>query len=128
MSGFGIASPRRGVGPHRKNRCRRQSEPRGRAAHTRIEDSPEEKLIVFSTFLDATPHIELPKNQEAENLALIYASENVLSDKHLDDLTHVAYAVASRCDYVISWNMKHMVNPRTVARVNEVNTLNNLPR
>ncbi|MDR1963304.1 MAG: hypothetical protein LBQ50_05960 [Planctomycetaceae bacterium] len=38
---------------------------------------------------------------------------------------HIAYADVSRCDYVISWNMKHIVRPKTISGVNNVNFHNN---
>jgi hypothetical protein len=91
---------------------------------TELFDSPPEKRDKFITFLANTPHIELPFNQEAESLAWLYVVEEVLTDNHIDDLTHIAYAVLSRCDYVISWNMRHLVNPKTINSVNNVNLLN----
>ena len=78
--------------------------------------------------MDSISHVELPENLEAENLAWIYVVEDVMTDNHINDLTYVAYAVTARCDYIISWNMRHLVNVRTIGRVNEVNTLNNFPR
>ncbi len=93
-----------------------------------LEDSPEPKFALFTAFLEKLNPVQLPKNPEAENLAWIYILEDVLTDTHINDLTHVAYAVSARCDYIISWNMKHLVNPRTITRVNEVNTLENFPR
>ena len=76
-------------------------------------------------FLDAMKHEELPDNDEAENLAWIYATDGVLSQAHIDDLRHVAYAVVSRCDYIATWNMRHLANPRTIRRVADVNALEN---
>lgn len=90
-----------------------------------IREAPKEKQTVLFAFLDSFPHIEIPKNETAENLAWIYVLENVLTENHIDDLTHVAYAVTARCDYVISWNMKHLVNVRTISRINDVNVLEN---
>jgi len=63
----------------------------------------------------------LPPNDEAENLAWIYTIDGVLSQANIDDLRHVAYAVVARCDYVVSWNMRHLANDRTEMRVNQVN-------
>jgi predicted nucleic acid-binding protein len=70
---------------------------------------------------------ELPRQSEADDLAKLYVSEEILSEKHIDDLTHVAYAVLARCDYIISWNMKHLVRIRTIDRVNAVNFLYHYP-
>jgi hypothetical protein len=38
---------------------------------------------------------------------------------------HIAYATIARCDFIISWNFKHFVNPKTIVRVRYVNTVNN---
>jgi hypothetical protein len=84
-------------------------------------DSPQDKREKFIVFLEDIRHTVLTVNQEAINLAWIYVVENVLTDNHIDDLMHIAYAVVSRCDYVISWNMKHIVRPKTISGVNEVN-------
>lgn len=92
-----------------------------------IQDASEKEDELLA-FLDSIPHIEIPKKTEAENLAWIYVLENVLTQNHIDDLTHVAYAVTARCDYLISWNMKHLVNARVISRINEVNALENCPK
>jgi hypothetical protein len=76
-------------------------------------------------FLTTLDHTRLSRNDIAENLAWIYIIDGVLSQKHLDDLTHVAYATVSGCDYIITWNMKHLANERTVSRVNAVNVIEN---
>ena len=76
-------------------------------------------------FLGTLAHTELEHNKEAENLAKIYLAEDVLAKKHLNDLRHIAYAVVSRCDYVVTWNMRHLANHQTFSRVKAVNTAEN---
>jgi uncharacterized lipoprotein len=88
----------------------------------------EEKRKATAAFLETIRYTELPENDEAENLAWIYTIDGVLSQANMDDLRHVAYAVVSRCDYVVSWNMKHLANDRTEMRVNRVNTSENYPK
>ena len=41
----------------------------------------------------------------------------------LDDAIHVAVAVLSRRDVLVSWNFRHLVNRLRRALVNEVNIL-----
>ena len=83
----------------------------------------EEKREAGRRLLETFEHVELPQNDEAENLAWFYVADGVLSYNHIEDLTHVAYATFFRCDYVITWNMRHLANPRTVSRVNATNTV-----
>ncbi|MCL2710622.1 MAG: hypothetical protein FWE95_07060 [Planctomycetaceae bacterium] len=85
----------------------------------------EEKRQASASFLEALTHTELPKNDEAENLAWIYTIDGVMSEARMDDLRHVAYAVVARCDYVITWNMRHLAREQTVSRVNAVNAAEN---
>ena len=85
----------------------------------------EEKRRVTVAFLETIRYTELPENDEAENLAWIYTIDGVLSQASMDDLRHVAYAVVSRCDYIVTWNMRHLANDRTEMRVNSVNANEN---
>ncbi len=87
------------------------------------ETNSEEKRRWAAVFVESFEHTDLPENAEAENLAWIYTIDGVLSHAHMDDLRHVGYATVSRCDYVVTWNMKHLANPKTVDRVNRVNAL-----
>ena len=90
----------------------------------REDDAPEPQKA-YANFRKTTNVTELPQNDVAENLAWIYVIEGVLTQTHIDDLTHVAYAVVAECDYVITWNMRHLANDQTVSRVNTVNTTEN---
>jgi len=81
----------------------------------------EEKRKRSAAFLETIAYTQLPKNDEAENLAWIYTIDGVLSMAKIDDLRHVAYAVVARCDYVVSWNMRHLANAKIEMRVNNVN-------
>ncbi len=90
-----------------------------------VRNCPGEKRFRLLALIDRLQVVQLPENQEALDLAELYVEQNVLARKHIRDLTHVAYATVSRCDFVISWNMKHLANPQTIVRVNAVNRLNN---
>lgn len=85
----------------------------------------EEKRQASTEFLKLIAHTKLPKESTAENLAWQYVIDGVLSQSHIDDLTHVAYAVVSHCDYIVTWNMRHLANDKTVSRVNIVNAIEN---
>ena len=85
----------------------------------------EEKRQASAKFLNSIAHAKLSGNDEAENLAWIYTTDGILSQAKINDLRHVAYAVVARCDYVVSWNMKHLANDRTEMRVNGVNANEN---
>jgi len=75
--------------------------------------------------LQSLDYVEVQEQDEADNLAKQYVAAGVLAKKHIDDLTHVAYAVLARCDYIVSWNMKHIVRAKTISSVQEFNRSHN---
>ena len=85
----------------------------------------EEHRKSNASFLESVRYTELPQNDEAENLAWIYTIDGVLSQANMDDLSHVAYAVVVRCDYIVTWNMRHLANAETEMRVQQVNAKEN---
>lgn len=90
-----------------------------------VDQCPEPKRSLLYDFLSRTDYTTIPENQEALKLASFYIQEGILAPKHGRDLTHVAYATVARCDYVVSWNMKHLVKARTITGINRINRLNN---
>ena len=89
-----------------------------------LDMTPAERRQVLFATLQSLDYVEVPEQIEADDLAIQYIAAGVLSDKHIDDLIHVAYAVLARCDYIISWNMKHIVRAKTISSVQEFNRLN----
>jgi predicted nucleic acid-binding protein len=66
------------------------------------------------------PFEVLPVTDEARELARAYARRGVFSPSTLDDALHVAVAVVTRRDLLVSWNFRHLVNRQRRAQVNEV--------
>jgi len=62
----------------------------------------------------------LPVDEEGQALAREYVRRGVFSPVTVDDALHVAVAVTSRRDLLVSWNFRHLVNRRRRALVNEV--------
>jgi len=79
-----------------------------------LDDGTEDQKAASDLVLASLDYTELSRNKDAENLAWTYVSECVLAQSHIKDLMHVAFAVFFRCDYVITWNMRHLANERTV--------------
>ena len=89
-----------------------------------LRDAPEKLQRLLFAIIEMMGYVELPDQVEAEKLAQQYVVAGVLGEKHIDDLIHIAYGVLARCDYVISWNMKHIVRAKTISAVHEFNRLN----
>ncbi len=62
-----------------------------------------------------------PVGDEATELARVYLDRGVFGPASFDDAVHVAMAVLTGQDVLVSWNFKHLVNRRNRAKVNEVN-------
>ncbi|MFQ6006795.1 MAG: PIN domain-containing protein [Woeseia sp.] len=62
-----------------------------------------------------------PITEETKELARHYVTSGVFSLIMLNDALHVAAAVLTRQEVLLSWNFRHMVNRLRRARVNEVN-------
>ena len=90
-----------------------------------VRNCPGEKKHRLLALIDQMKMVQLPESREALGLADLYVKQKVLAMKHIRDLSHVAYATVARCDFVVSWNMKHLANPQTIVRANAVNRLNN---
>lgn len=69
------------------------------------------------------PFVVLPIREEARRLAQEYVSRGVFSPGTIEDAVHVAVAVVSGQNILVSWNFRHLVNRRRRALINEVNIL-----
>jgi predicted nucleic acid-binding protein len=68
-----------------------------------------------------------PMTPEMGALARIYVDGGVFSPTALNDALHVAAAVLTRQDILVSWNFRHLVNRRRRALINDLNVRGNLP-
>ena len=47
----------------------------------------------------------------------------VLKQKNIDDCQHIAAAILSNCDIIVSWNFKHIVNVKTIRGIKVITTV-----
>jgi predicted nucleic acid-binding protein len=67
--------------------------------------------------------IEVQGDEQAIGIANQIISLGILRQKSFDDCQHIAAAIISGCDAIVSWNFKHMVNIRTIKGVRAITTL-----
>jgi hypothetical protein len=77
-----------------------------------------DKILYFLDSLDVTVILY---SAESNNLAWCYVSEGVLTDNHIDDLKHMAYATIHECGIIVSWNRTHIANPIKMQKLNLCN-------
>lgn len=68
-----------------------------------------------------------PVTEEMKELARRYVAEGVFSPALFNDALHVAAAVLTRHDVLLSWNFRHLVNRRRRAQINQVNISLGIP-
>jgi predicted nucleic acid-binding protein len=64
---------------------------------------------------------EVATNEEARRLSVLYFERGGLPPKSKDDAMHIAIATVYRCDIILSWNFRHIVNLRAIRAVEAVN-------
>ena len=84
--------------------------------------APPSVEAVLSRVPDA--HIEkLEMTEEAERLADAYIQAGALAHSMRADAEHIAMATVAEADCLVSWNFKHIANPRRIAICNSVNVV-----
>lgn len=83
---------------------------------------PRVKEILIKIPRDRIEYLEL--TDEAIELRNLYIKNEILSEKWIDDATHVALATINRADAIVSWNFKHIVRLDKIKMFNQVNIIN----
>jgi hypothetical protein len=60
-------------------------------------------------------------SEEVEDLASLYGTRLSLPERAKQDLAHVAFAVAYRLKYLVTWNCAHIANGEVIEQIQEVN-------
>lgn len=67
------------------------------------------------------PDIVSPNKEETLSLANVYIKEKLIPAKYRDDAVHIAIASLTRCDFLVSWNYKHIVKAKVIKGVHMIN-------
>ena len=76
-----------------------------------------ERLIDYLSEID---YIDYQADKDTEALANLVIQENILKPKSIDDALHIASAILSDSDIILSWNFKHLVNIETINGVRKI--------
>ena len=79
-----------------------------------VSDCYEPKRTFMQEKLKEIRFSLLEKDEDAEKLAAQIIELGILTDKSHDDCLHIAIAVLEACNYIVSWNFKHLVNVKTI--------------
>ena len=89
-----------------------------------INECGKPKRDVMFKYLSEIEYKTLSINIEAEELAKKIIEMGILKQKSYDDCVHIAIAVVNNCNYIVSWNFKHLVNIKTINGVRAITNLN----
>lgn len=92
-----------------------------------IMDCGQPKQDIMLTYLQQISYKVASLSEESAKIAAKIVELGILKGKNRDDCRHIGAAIASSCDYIVSWNFKHMVNIKTVRGVRAITNLFDYP-
>jgi predicted nucleic acid-binding protein len=88
-----------------------------------IEQCKEERRTKLINFINEINTTVIDLEDEQRELAEKIIELGILTRKSLDDCYHIACALTSNCDIIVSWNIKHLVNYRTINGVRGISQI-----
>ena len=88
-----------------------------------IGDCDEPKRDVLNGYLDEIEYSTVKIDRRAVEIASRFVDLAILKQKSFDDCQHIASAITSGCDVIVSWNFNHIVNLKTMSGVKAVTAL-----
>jgi len=79
-----------------------------------LEACSEPKKSIIKANLNNIKYEIAATNDALRSLAGKFIDFGILKEKSFDDCRHIAAALLSGCDIVVSWNFKHFVNAKTI--------------
>ena len=76
--------------------------------------SDEEKRKRLLSYLTEIEYNVVNVTKETVVLAEQIIDFGILKKRSFDDCQHIAAAIVNDCDFIISWNFKHIVNVKTI--------------
>ena len=92
-----------------------------------INNCDEPKRSLLFEYLNQIKYNFIAVDEETISIAQKFIDFGILRNKSFDDCQHIAAAIISECDIIISWNFKHIVNHKTIQGVKAITALNGLP-
>lgn len=86
-----------------------------------INNAPEPKRIALQGKIRQYDPEELGITDEAVALARKYLQAGFVPRRAFNDLMHCAIATVNHLDFLVSWNLSHIVRARNIIEINMVN-------
>lgn len=88
-----------------------------------IDDCPEPKRSILYQHLSEIKYTIIDIKKRGSDIARQLVEMKILPAKSYDDCQHIAAAVETGCDCIVSWNFKHIVNIKTIRGVRAITNL-----
>lgn len=88
-----------------------------------LQKCQEPKRTYLLNQLNEIDFTILEVNEGMVRLAEKFIDFGVLKKKSFEDCQHIAAAILSNCDIIVSWNFKHIVNVKTIRGIKVVTTM-----
>jgi predicted nucleic acid-binding protein len=88
-----------------------------------INDCAEIKKNILFEYLAQINYELIETNENTLKIAGQFVNFGILQQKSFDDCQHIAAAIVSECDIIVSWNFKHIVNHKTMMGVKAITAL-----
>ena len=85
-----------------------------------MNECKEPKKSILQEYLAQINYERIHINKETEEISNEIIEEGILNQKSFDDCLHIASAILSDCNIIVSWNFKHMVNVDTINGIRKI--------
>ncbi|MBP3284326.1 MAG: PIN domain-containing protein [Clostridia bacterium] len=85
-----------------------------------INECREPKRSMLKEYLSIINYEKVGITLETEEIANEIIAEGILGARSFDDCLHIASAILSDCNIILSWNFKHMVNIDTINGIRRI--------
>jgi len=79
-----------------------------------LEICKESKKSLLMGYIRKIRYEKVCADHNIRELARKFISFDILKEQSFDDCRHIAAALISGCDAIVSWNFKHIVNVKTI--------------
>jgi len=88
-----------------------------------INNCNEKKRNILFNYLNQINYTLINSEEKSIEIAMKMVDLNILKQKSIMDCQHIANAIITGCDAIISWNFKHIVNHKTMMGVKAITAL-----
>ena len=88
-----------------------------------IERCHEPKKSLMYHYMAQIRYKSVKHSKEIETIADKLINMGILTETSYDDCLHIGSALVASCNYIISWNFRHLVNVKTINGVRAITNL-----